>query len=56
MRAAKQRALARALGARVFELPGDHFAFWANAKEFADTTREAVDDVVSRLAVAAPAQ
>jgi 3-oxoadipate enol-lactonase len=55
VRAPKQRALARAVGARVFELPGDHFAFWANAKEFADTTRGAVDDVVSRLPVAAPA-
>ena len=50
MRPAKQRALAAAVGARVFELAGDHFCFWANAKEFADVTRQAVDDVVSRLA------
>jgi 3-oxoadipate enol-lactonase len=50
----KQRALARAIDGRVLELAGDHFAFWANAKEFADTTREAVDDVVNRLPAAAP--
>ena len=54
VRPAKQRSLAAALHARVFELPGDHFCFWANAKEFADVTRQAVDDVVSRLP-AAPA-
>ena len=54
VRPAKQRALAAAVGARVFELAGDHFCFWANAKEFADVTREAIDDVVSRLP-AAPA-
>ena len=52
----KQRALARAVNARVYEVAGDHYAFWANAKEFADVTREAVDDVVSRLAAVAPAQ
>jgi pimeloyl-ACP methyl ester carboxylesterase len=52
VRPAKQRALAAALGARTFELAGDHFCFWANAKEFADATRQAVDDVVSRLPVA----
>ena len=50
VRPAKQRALAAALGARVFELAGDHFSFWANAKEFADATRQAVDEVVNRLA------
>jgi hypothetical protein len=50
VRPAKQRALAAAVGARVFELAGDHFCFWANAKEFADATRQAVDEVVSRLA------
>jgi len=49
VRPAKQRALAAAVGARVFALAGDHFCFWANAKELADVTREAVDDVVSRL-------
>jgi pimeloyl-ACP methyl ester carboxylesterase len=49
VKASKQRALAKALDAHVFELSGDHFAFWANAKEFADATRQAVDDVVSRL-------
>jgi pimeloyl-ACP methyl ester carboxylesterase len=49
VRPAKQRALAAAMGARTFELAGDHFGFWANAKEFADATRQAVDDVVSRL-------
>jgi 3-oxoadipate enol-lactonase len=54
VRPAKQRALAAATHARLFELPGDHFCFWANAKEFADVTRQAVDDVVSRLP-AAPA-
>jgi 3-oxoadipate enol-lactonase len=52
----KQRALARAVDARIYELAGDHFTFWANAKEFADVTREAVDDVVSRLPEAAPAR
>jgi pimeloyl-ACP methyl ester carboxylesterase len=52
VRAKKQRALARAVDARVFDLDGDHYAFWANAKEFADVTREAVDDVVSRLPAA----
>ena len=52
VRPAKQRALAAALGARTFELAGDHFCFWANAKEFADATRQAADDVVSRLPVA----
>jgi pimeloyl-ACP methyl ester carboxylesterase len=50
VRPAKQQALATALGARVFELAGDHFSFWANAKEFADATRQAVDEVVNRLA------
>jgi pimeloyl-ACP methyl ester carboxylesterase len=50
VRPAKQRALAGAVGGRVFELAGDHFCFWANAKEFSDVTRLAVDDVVSRLA------
>jgi len=50
VRPAKQRALAAALEAPAFELAGDHFCFWANAKEFADVTRQAVDDVVSRLA------
>jgi pimeloyl-ACP methyl ester carboxylesterase len=50
--AAKQRALATAVDATVFELTGDHFAFWTNAKEFADVTVEAVDDVVSRLKAA----
>jgi 3-oxoadipate enol-lactonase len=52
----KQRALARAVDARIHEVAGDHYAFWANAKEFADVTREAVDDVVSRLPAAAPAR
>ena len=52
VRPAKQRALAAAVGGRVFELAGDHFCFWADAKEFADLTRIAVDDVVSRLPVA----
>jgi pimeloyl-ACP methyl ester carboxylesterase len=52
VRPAKQQALAAAVGARIFELPGDHFSFWANTKEFADVTRQAVDDVVSRLPVA----
>ena len=52
VRPAKQRALAAAVGGRVFELAGDHFCFWANAKEFSDVTRQAVDDVVSRLPVA----
>jgi pimeloyl-ACP methyl ester carboxylesterase len=47
--AAKQRALAVAVDAPVFEIDGDHFAFWTNAKEFVDATLEAVDDVVSRL-------
>jgi pimeloyl-ACP methyl ester carboxylesterase len=56
VKASKQRALACAVDARVIELAGDHFAFWANAKEFADATREAVDDVVSRLPVASPAR
>jgi len=50
VRAKKQRALARAVDARVFDLDGDHYAFWANAKEFADATRQAVDEVVNRLA------
>lgn len=50
VRPAKQRLLAAALEAPVYELVGDHFCFWANPKEFADTTRQAVDDVVSRLA------
>ncbi len=54
VRPAKQRALAAAVGARIFELVGDHFCFWADAKVFADVTRQAVDDVVSRLP-AAPA-
>ena len=40
VRPAKQRALAAAVGASVFELDGDHFAFWAKAKEFADVTRQ----------------
>jgi 3-oxoadipate enol-lactonase len=52
VRPAKQRALAAAVAARTFELAGDHFCFWAEAKEFADVTRQAVDDVVSRLPVA----
>ena len=52
VRPAKQRALADVVGGRVFELVGDHFCFWADAKEFADLTRIAVDDVVSRLPVA----
>jgi pimeloyl-ACP methyl ester carboxylesterase len=55
VRPVKQQALARALDASVFELAGDHFAFWAKAKEFADSTRQAVDDVVSRLPASAPA-
>ena len=55
VRPSKQRALAAAVGARVFELAGDHFCFWANAKEFSDVTRQAVDDVVSRLTAATPA-
>ena len=53
VKAPKQRALADALDARIFGLDGDHFAFWGTAKQFADTTRQAVDDVVSRLAVGA---
>ncbi len=56
VKAAKQRALARAVDARVIELAGDHFSFWANAKEFADVTREAVDDVVSRRPTVSPAR
>jgi pimeloyl-ACP methyl ester carboxylesterase len=52
VRPRKQRELAAALQARVFELAGDHFCFWANAKEFSDVTRQAIDDVVSRLPVA----
>ena len=52
----KQRALAGAVGAHIHEVAGDHYAFWANAKEFADVTREAVDDVVSRLPGAVPAR
>jgi pimeloyl-ACP methyl ester carboxylesterase len=50
--AAKQRALAIAVDATVFEVDADHFAFWTNAKEFVDATIEAVDDVVSRLQAA----
>jgi 3-oxoadipate enol-lactonase len=52
VRPSKQRALAAAVSGRVFELAGDHFCFWADAKEFSDLTRIAVDDVVSRLPVA----
>ena len=49
---AKQRSLASVLAATTFELAADHFAFWAHAKEFSDVTRQAVDDVVSRLVAA----
>src|SRR5262249_41195285 len=56
VKAAKQRALARAVDAHLIEFAGDHFAFWANAKEFADVTRGAVDTVVRRLPVASPAR
>jgi pimeloyl-ACP methyl ester carboxylesterase len=49
VRPAKQHELAAALDADRFELAGDHFCFWAKAKEFADVTRQAVDDVVNRL-------
>ena len=55
VRPAKQRELAAALHADRFELAGDHFCFWAKAKEFAEVTRLAVDDVVNRLQGAPPA-
>ncbi|MGD9792445.1 MAG: alpha/beta fold hydrolase [Acidimicrobiia bacterium] len=41
----KQRALAAALDARVFEVHGDHLAHWANGAEFASATRAAIDHV-----------
>lgn len=45
----RQRALAAALEASVFELDGDHFANLFNGQGFAATTLRAVDDVAARL-------
>ena len=48
VRPRKQRALAAAVGATVFEIDGDHLCTLQQGKEFADVTRQAVDSVVSR--------
>ncbi|MEA3021048.1 MAG: hypothetical protein QOI47_2572 [Actinomycetota bacterium] len=50
VRPGKQRALANATRARVFELVGDHEVCWLRAPEFADATRRAVASVVAQLA------
>ena len=51
VRPKKQRALAKALGARVFELDGDHDAPLVKGGQFADVTREATAWVASRALV-----
>jgi hypothetical protein len=49
VRPSKQRALAKATGAKVFELDGDHDACWINGDEFALTTRAAVSSVLEQV-------
>jgi pimeloyl-ACP methyl ester carboxylesterase len=49
VRPSKQRALAKATGARVFELRGDHDACWINGDEFARTTRDAIASVLEQV-------
>ena len=49
VRPKKQRALAKALGARVFELGGDHDAPLVKGQQFAAVTREATARVASRV-------
>jgi pimeloyl-ACP methyl ester carboxylesterase len=44
----KQRALAKALGANVIELAGDHLSPWMNAEEFSASTSRLVRDVAVR--------
>ena len=49
VRPAKQRALARALGARVFEIAGDHDVPLVDSRDFARVTLEAVTVVTQQL-------
>jgi 3-oxoadipate enol-lactonase len=49
VRPSKQRALAKATGAKVFELRGDHDACWINGEEFARTTRAAISSVLEQV-------
>jgi 3-oxoadipate enol-lactonase len=49
VRPSKQRALATATGATVFELVADHDAPFINGKEFGDATRDAVRSVVEQV-------
>ena len=48
----KQRALAKAAAAEVFELPADHFVTFQGPREYVDVTLKAVDAVVSRCRTA----
>jgi len=50
VRPRKQRAMAEAVRATVFELPVDHLCALVNPREFSEATRRAVDDVVARAA------
>jgi pimeloyl-ACP methyl ester carboxylesterase len=49
VRPRKQRALARATRAEVFELAGDHDVCWLQGDEFAKSTRDAVQSVIERV-------
>lgn len=44
----KQRALARAIGAEIAEVAGDHLSPWTCPDDFARVTRQLVDSVASR--------
>ena len=46
--ARKQRALANALSARIFEIPSGHLGAISHPGEYATATRKAVDDVAGR--------
>lgn len=48
VRPRKQRALAKATRAEVFELDGDHDVCWIKGDEFAKSTRDAVRSVLER--------
>lgn len=52
VRPRKQRALARALGAEVRELAGDHLSAWEHPNEFANLTVELVELAASKASTA----
>jgi 3-oxoadipate enol-lactonase len=52
VRPSKQMALARAIGAEVAEVAGDHLSPWTHPDEFARVTRQLVDSVASRAGLA----